>query len=107
MFPEALSQRLGKPVQEITIGEERLALILLGDSRGAVLCTSDVSKLILPVPKTYHAEAVIEIYFLLPEYWQFDLGSQSLNRHKKLSRERALGHLRPYLWIGGITRGPV
>ncbi|MCF8268705.1 MAG: suppressor of fused domain protein [Crocinitomicaceae bacterium] len=79
MFPEALSQRLGKPVQEITIGEERLALILLGDSRGAVLCTSDVSKLTLPVPETYHAEAVIELYFLLPEYWQFDLENPLFN----------------------------
>ena len=73
MFLDALSQRLGKPVQEITIGEDRLALILLGDSKGAVLCTLDLSKSRLPVPELYHAEAVIELYFLLPEYWQFDL----------------------------------
>jgi len=73
MFLDALSQRLGKPVQEITIGEDRLALILLGDSKGAVLCTLDLSKSRLPVPEPYHAEAVIELYFLLPEYWQFNL----------------------------------
>ena len=63
MFLDALSQRLGKPVQEITIGEDRLALILLGDSKGAVLCTLDLSKSRLPVPELYHAEAVIELYF--------------------------------------------
>lgn len=60
------------PVKEINFKGEILAALKLLKSRGILLSTTSLHKKPLPMPEKYAEQARIELYLILPSYWNMD-----------------------------------
>jgi hypothetical protein len=71
----ALSNRFGADrIKEILTTKDDFPLLLLSldpQRRVSVLMTSGLSSNIMPVPEKHADKARIELYFCLPEYWDY------------------------------------
>jgi len=76
MLLDKLTERFEEPIQTIQEGNETLGVIKLNGARGTLLCTLDLGEYQMPVPPKYQSEATIELYFLLPEYWDASLENE-------------------------------
>lgn len=76
MLLDQLTKRFEEPIQTIQVGNETICFIKLNGARGTVLCTLDLGEYQMPVPPNYQSEAIIELYLLLPEYWDVSLENE-------------------------------
>jgi hypothetical protein len=76
MLLDQLTKRFEEPIQTIQVGNETICFIKLNGARGTVLCTLDLGEYQMPVPPNYESEASIELYFLLPEYWETSIENE-------------------------------
>jgi hypothetical protein len=79
MLLDQLKERFEEPIQTIQVGNETIGFIKLNGARGTVLCTMDLGAYQMPVPSIYESEARIELYFLLPEYWETSIENELFN----------------------------
>ena len=79
MLLDQLTERFEAPIQTIQVGNETIGFIKLNGARGTVLCTLDLGDYQMPVPSIYESEARIELYFLLPEYWETSIENEVFN----------------------------
>lgn len=70
MLLEQINERFEEPIQTIQVGDEVIGLIKLKGARGTIVCTLDLGDYQMPVPSIYESNGRIELYFLLPEYWE-------------------------------------
>jgi hypothetical protein len=76
MLLDKLTERFEESIETINVGDETLGIIKLNGARGTVLCTLDLGEYQMPVPPNYELEASIELYFLLPEYWETSIENE-------------------------------
>lgn len=76
MLLESLNKRFDEPIQTIQLADETLGVIKLEGARGTVLCTLDLGEYQMPVPSKFENQASIELFFLLPEYWETSLENE-------------------------------
>ena len=79
MLLDQLKERFEEPIQTIQVGNETIGFIKLNGARGTVLCTLDLGDYQMPVPSIYESDARIELYFLLPEYWETSIENEVFN----------------------------
>ena len=79
MLLDKLTERFEEPIQTIQVGNETIGFIKLNGARGTVLCTLDLGDYQMPVPSIYESDARIELYFLLPEYWETSIENEVFN----------------------------
>lgn len=72
MVIEHIEKLFNIPAQKIQFEGEILASLKLGHSRGQLLTTTSLNNHTMPTPSKFNNQANIELYFLLPEYWNFD-----------------------------------
>ncbi|MEY3048747.1 MAG: hypothetical protein RL365_785 [Bacteroidota bacterium] len=70
MLLDKLTERFEESIETINVEDEILGVIKLNGARGTVLCTLDLGENQMPVPSKFEAEASIELFILLPEYWE-------------------------------------
>lgn len=84
MILKSLEERFKEPIKNIKVGDETIGVLKLNGIRGVVVFTTDLGKYRMPVPSKYENEAHIELYFLLPDYWEDTLENElftwSVNR---------------------------
>ncbi len=76
MLLEPLKERFDEPIQTIQLADETLGVIKLEGARGTVLCTLDLGEYPMPVPSKFENQSRIELFFLLPEYWEASLENE-------------------------------
>jgi hypothetical protein len=70
---DSIEQLFNVEVTRITWKEEDLGLLTLKEGRGQMLFTTHLGDYAMPVPEDNKEFERIELYFLLPEYWNSDM----------------------------------
>jgi hypothetical protein len=73
MRVDSIEQLFNVEVMRIPWREVELGLLSLKEGRGQMLFTTNLSDYTMPVPENYKEFERIELYFLLPEYWNSDM----------------------------------
>ena len=70
MLINEVSQKLGLPVNLFIHEAQTLGVLKLPNTQGILLFTTELSSYSMPVPASFKSHEFIELYFLLPDYWE-------------------------------------
>lgn len=73
MRVETIEKLFNAAVKRITWKDVELGLLTLKEGQGQMLFTTNLAEYSMPVPDKHKEFERIELYFLLPEYWNSDI----------------------------------